>query len=154
MEEFQESEEFQASQRRENCSVWTRTMFDNFKRLQKWLNLNSSVSGVLRILALARLNRCFYIYKLVREQSMTKLWRAGIELWSIFQFWKLSFSHDSMYLLTKFGGRMGKYLHTARAQRGPCAMTESQIFFHPARPNLVNKYFIIWPLWKQIFLKF
>ena len=46
-----------------------------------------------------------------------------------------------MYLLTKWEGRMGKYL--ARAQRGPCAMTESQIFSHPARPNLVNKYFII-----------
>ena len=33
---------------------------------------------------------------------------------------------------------MGKYLAF-----GPCAMTESKIFSHPARPNLVNKYFII-----------
>ena len=32
-----------------------------------------------------------------------------------------------------------------RAQRGPCAMTEGQIFFRPARPNSVNKHFIIWP---------
>ena len=30
-----------------------------------------------------------------------------------------------------------------QAQRGPCAMTESQIFSHPTRPNLVNKYFIV-----------
>ena len=33
-------------------------------------------------------------------------------------------------------------------------MTESQAFFHPARPNLVNKYFIIRPISRQIFLKF
>ena len=25
----------------------------------------------------------------------------------------------------------------------PCVMTESQIFSNPARPNLINKYFII-----------
>ena len=30
-------------------------------------------------------------------------------------------------------------------QRGPCAMTECQIFSRPARPNSVNKHFIIWP---------
>ena len=34
---------------------------------------------------------------------------------------------------------------TDRAQRGPCAMTEGQIFYRPARPNSVNKHFIIWP---------
>ena len=44
---------------------------------------------------------------------------------------------------------MGKYL-----ARGPYAMTESQIFSHPARPNLVNEHFIIWPIWRQIFFKF
>ena len=32
------------------------------------------------------------------------------------------------------------------AQRGPCFMTESQIFSRPAQPNSVNKQFIIWPL--------
>ena len=37
-----------------------------------------------------------------------------------------------------FGSRSWR---TDRAQRGPCAMTESQIFFHPARPNLVNKFY-------------
>ena len=43
-----------------------------------------------------------------------------------------------------FGSRSWR---TNRAQRGLCAMTESQIFSHPARPNLVNKDFIIWPIW-------
>ena len=37
----------------------------------------------------------------------------------------------------KFGSRSWR---TNRAQRGRCAMTESQIYSHPARPNLVNKY--------------
>ena len=41
------------------------------------------------------------------------------------------------------GGPDGKIRRTDRAQRGPCAMTKSQIFSHPARPNLGNKYFII-----------
>ena len=41
---------------------------------------------------------------------------------------------NNMYLLTDWEGRMGKYF---------VAMTESQIFSHPARPNLSNKYFII-----------
>ena len=53
---------------------------------------------------------------------------------------------NSMYLLTKWEGRMEKYLtrgQGVRAQRGPCAMTESQIFSHPARPNYVTKYFIM-----------
>ena len=46
-----------------------------------------------------------------------------------------------MYLLTKWEGRMGKYLasgHGVRTER-----SESQPCSHPARPNLVNKYFII-----------
>ena len=38
------------------------------------------------------------------------------------------------------------------AQRGPCAMNEGQIFSCPARPNSVNKHFIIWPLRFFIFL--
>ena len=50
-----------------------------------------------------------------------------------------------------FGSRSWR---TDRAQRGPCAMTESEIFSHLARPNLVNKYFIIRPIWRQICLKF
>ena len=43
-----------------------------------------------------------------------------------------------------FGSRSWR---TDRAQRGPCFMTESQIFSRPTRPNSVNKHFIIWPLW-------
>ena len=57
-----------------------------------------------------------------------------------------------MYLLGEWEGRTGKYLarghgvRTEPAQRGPYAMTKSQIFSGPARPNLVvNKQFIIWP---------
>ena len=53
-----------------------------------------------------------------------------------------------MYLLTEWEGRTGKYLarghgRTERAQRGPYRMTKSQIFSRPARPNSVNKHFII-----------
>ena len=36
---------------------------------------------------------------------------------------------------------MGKYLAGGHGVHD-MTMTESQIFFHPARPNLVNKYFI------------
>ena len=48
------------------------------------------------------------------------------------------------------GGPDGKIFgprswRTDRAKRGPCAMTEGQIFSRPARPNSVNKHFIIWP---------
>ena len=55
---------------------------------------------------------------------------------------------NTMYLLSKWEGQMGKIFgsrswRTDRAQRAPYAMTESQIFPHPALPNLVNKYFII-----------
>ena len=32
------------------------------------------------------------------------------------------------------------------AQRGPCFMTENQIFSRPAQPNSFNKQFIVWPL--------
>ena len=59
-----------------------------------------------------------------------------------------------MYLLTKWEGRMGKYLALGHGVRTERSETESQIFSHAARPNLVNKYFIIWPIWRQIFLKF
>jgi len=53
-----------------------------------------------------------------------------------------------MYLLNEWEGRTGKYLardhgSTDRAQRGPYRMTESQIFFCPARPNSFNEHFII-----------
>ena len=44
-----------------------------------------------------------------------------------------------MYLLTEWEGRTGKYL-----VRGPCVLTESQIFSRPTRPYSVNKHFIIW----------
>jgi len=40
-----------------------------------------------------------------------------------------------------------------RAQPGRCAMTESQIFSRQARPNSVNKYFIIPPLLQLIVLE-
>ena len=53
-------------------------------------------------------------------------------------------------LIDWVGGPGGKIFgprswRTDRAQRGPCAMTEGQIFSRPARPNSVNKHFIIWP---------
>ena len=52
-------------------------------------------------------------------------------------------------LIDWVGGPDGKifgprWRRTDRAQRGPCAMTECQIFSRPARPNSVNKHFIIW----------
>ena len=45
-----------------------------------------------------------------------------------------------MYLLTVWKGRTRKYL-----ARGPCVMTENQIFSRPARPHSVIKHVIIWP---------
>ena len=45
-----------------------------------------------------------------------------------------------MYLLTKWEGWLEKYLARGHAALGPYAMTSSQIFSHPARANLVNKY--------------
>jgi len=48
-----------------------------------------------------------------------------------------------MYLLTEWEGRTGKYL--AQGHGSSYRMTESQIFSRPARPNSVNKHFIIWP---------
>ena len=50
-----------------------------------------------------------------------------------------------MHLLTEWEGRMGKFLARSRAL-GPHAMIENQIFSRPARPNSVNKHFIMWPL--------
>ena len=52
-------------------------------------------------------------------------------------------------LIDWVGGLDGKIFdlrswRTDWAQRGPCAMTEGQIFSRPARPNSVNKHFIIW----------
>ena len=57
--------------------------------------------------------------------------------------------HDYV-LIDWVGGPDGKIFgprswRTDRAQRGPCAMNDGQIFSHPARPNSVNKHFIIWP---------
>ena len=51
-------------------------------------------------------------------------------------------------LIDRVGGPDGKIFgprswRTDRSQRGPCAMTEGQIFSRPARPNSVNKHFII-----------
>ena len=58
-----------------------------------------------------------------------------------------------MYLLTELGGWTGKIFGSRsgrtdvdRVQRGPCFLTESQIFFRPARPHSVNKHFIMSPL--------
>ena len=56
-----------------------------------------------------------------------------------------------MYLLTEWEGRTGKYLargHGVRTERSPCAMTEGQIFSRPARPNSVNKHFIIFSFFR------
>jgi len=47
-----------------------------------------------------------------------------------------------MYLLTEWEGRTGKYLARGDAARS-VQMTKSQIFSHTARPNSVNKHFII-----------
>jgi len=44
-----------------------------------------------------------------------------------------------MYLLTEWEGCTGKYL----ARGDAVQMTESQIFSRTARPNSVNKHFII-----------
>ena len=40
---------------------------------------------------------------------------------------------------------------TDQSQWGPCAMTSGQIFSHLARPNSVNKHFIIWPPYFSFF---
>ena len=60
----------------------------------------------------------------------------------------LLLAEQIMYLLTTWEDRMGKYLargHGVRTKRSEvrAPLTEGQIFSHPARPNLVNKYFII-----------
>ena len=54
--------------------------------------------------------------------------------------------NEIMYLLTEWEGRTGKHLargHGVRIerQRGPCAMTEGQIFSCPARPKLSKQAF-------------
>lgn len=58
------------------------------------------------------------------------------------QFWdkyvKKVLKGPSMYLLTEWEGRMGKYLAL-----GPYILTENQIFSHPSQPNSVNKHFIM-----------
>ena len=43
---------------------------------------------------------------------------------------------------------------TDQAQRGPCAMTESQMFSSSARPDVNDKYFIIWPITIENFENF
>jgi len=45
--------------------------------------------------------------------------------------------YDNVYLLTELEGRTGQYLAQGDA--------EIQIFSCTARPNSVNKHFIIWP---------
>ena len=70
------------------------------------------------------------------------------------------FGTCSEYVLIDWvGGPDGKIFgpkswRTDRAQQGPCAMTEGQIFSRPARPNSVNKHFIIWPPRFSIFFFF
>ena len=52
-----------------------------------------------------------------------------------------------IYLINQAPGPYWENLDsTDRAQRGPYLLTESQIFYRPARPYSVNKHFIIWPL--------
>ena len=49
-----------------------------------------------------------------------------------------------------FGSRSAR---KDRVQRGPCFLTESQLFSRPARPNSVNRHFMIWSLIvMQVFL--
>ena len=43
-----------------------------------------------------------------------------------------------MYLLTGWEGGKGKYM-----AQGPCVLSESRIFSHPARPNSVDEHFTI-----------
>lgn len=50
-----------------------------------------------------------------------------------------------------FGSRLGR---TDQAERGPCVLTESQMFSSSAWPHSVNKHFIIWPLFCFIFIFF
>ena len=63
---------------------------------------------------------------------------------------RLQYVQHDYVLIDWVGGPDGKIFgprswRTDRAQRGPCTMTEGQIFSRPARPNSVNKHFIIWP---------
>ena len=76
-----------------------------------------------------------------------------------FHDWELTGKNSEWdYVLIDWvGGPDGKIFgprswRTDRAQRGPCAMNEGQIFSHLARPNSVNKHFIIWPPHFSIFL--
>ena len=43
---------------------------------------------------------------------------------------------------------------TDQAQRGPCAMTESQMFSRSAWPDIADEYFIIWPITIENFENF
>ena len=43
---------------------------------------------------------------------------------------------------------------TDQAQRGPCAMTVSQMFSRSARPDIADEYFIIWPITIENFENF
>jgi len=66
---------------------------------------------------------------------------------------------NNYVLVDWVGGLNGKIFGprswcTDRAQQGPCAMTEYQIFSRTAGPNSVNKHFIIWPLRFSFFLSF
>ena len=75
--------------------------------------------------------------------------KKPFELFAIWRMFKLR--GTTFYVLIDWvGGPDGKIFgprswRTDRAQRGPCVMTEGQIFSRPARPNSVNKHFIIWP---------
>ena len=76
-------------------------------------------------------NFCFW------QLSMQILWRR-----------RCSRVVDLKLPIDRVGGPDGKIFgprswRTDRAQRGPCAMIECQIFSRPARPNSVNKHFII-----------
>ena len=80
------------------------------------------------------------------------LYISGLLEFFWLDFFETDFSLKSYVLIDWVGGPDGKIFgsrswRTDRAQRGPCFMTESQIFSCPARPNSVNKHFIIWPFY-------
>ena len=75
--------------------------------------------------------------------------------WTFFQCTRVSFKDGILCAYWLSGKVFGsRPWHMDLAVLGPFAVTESQIFSHPTRPNLVNKCFIIWPIWRQICLKF
>ena len=67
--------------------------------------------------------------------------------------WLAIFSHHQinyMCLLTEWEGWTGKYLargHTIRTKRSEVCAAWPRVKYVPARPNSVNRHFIIWPFY-------